>query len=36
MPDCIFKYKHIVAKAKQGRGKYKDPKFKPDDSSIGG
>ena len=36
MPDCVFKYKHIVKKAKCGKGKYKDPKFKPDNSSMGG
>ena len=35
MPDCVYKYKIILARAKAGKGKFTDEKFKASTESIG-
>jgi hypothetical protein len=35
MPDCMFKYELIVARAKAGKGKFTDTTFKADESCLG-
>ena len=36
MPDCLYKYKLIRKRAKNGKGKFTDEKFKAGPASMGG
>lgn len=35
MPDCVLKYKLIMARAKAGMGKFEDTQFFGDNDALG-